>query len=61
MTSQLWTIFCFGAKVFAKPAILTVAVLYPTTAFATASAMGTVMGCGAAPVIVTCFLGFVLL
>lgn len=61
MTSQLWAIFGYGAKMFAKPVILTVAVLYPTTAFATASAMGTVMGCGTAPVIITCFLGFVLL
>jgi hypothetical protein len=61
MVNYIWTILGHGTKLFAKPAILTVAVLYPTTVFATASTLGTVMGCGTTPVIVTYFLGFVLL
>ena len=58
---SLWSILGYGTTFFVKPAILIVAVTYPTTILATVTTVGTVIGCGPMAVGVTCFFGFLLL
>jgi hypothetical protein len=59
--SVFWGIFGYGGRLLIKPVIITVAVMYPTTVAATVGTVSTFTGMGPAAVVVTCFLGFVLL